>query len=240
MPGDPVKRIAVLAGTLFVLLAAIIAVLSFGPGRAELPPPQFSRALPEGTQGIDVCSYQGEIDWEVVANSGIGFALLRIGYRGYSEGGLYIDEYFEKNFDGAVAAGLDVGVYFFSQALSDEEAKEEADFVLGILAGRPLGLPVCFDWEVAAEGRTGGAGNNLTSRADAFCKKIAQSGYTPCVYFNLRQLMSSYDFGRLSYCERWMAAYDFNPDISQLNMLQYSESGSVPGIDTPVDLNLRF
>ena len=100
----------------------------------------------------------GEIDWQAVASSGVEFAMIRVGYRGYSQGGLQLDERFQENMDGALAAGLDVGVYFFSQATSVLEAEEEADFVLSAIRGYPIKYPVVFDWEFidGAEARTDG------------------------------------------------------------------------------------
>lgn len=97
--------------------------------------------------GIDVSVYQGDIDWEAVAQSGVEFAIIRLGYRGYSQGAIQLDRNFEQNMRGALEAGLDVGVYFFSQATTVLEAEEEADFVLENLRGYPITFPVVFDWE---------------------------------------------------------------------------------------------
>lgn len=102
---------------------------------------------PGAVLGVDVSEHQGDIDWQAVRGAGVEFAILRVGYRGMTEGGLNVDATFEQNYQGAVDAGLQVGVYFFSQAVSEEEAREEANFVLQTLNGRELAYPVVFDWE---------------------------------------------------------------------------------------------
>ena len=98
--------------------------------------------------------HQGDIDWQAVRGAGVEFAILRVGYRGMTEGGLNVDATFQQNYQGAVDAGLQVGVYFFSQAVSQEEAREEADFVLQTLNGRELAYPVVFDWETPSPARS--------------------------------------------------------------------------------------
>lgn len=98
--------------------------------------------------GVDVSEHQGTIDWQQVKDAGFEYAILRVGYRGMTEGGLNVDSTFEQNYQGATAAGLKVGVYFFSQAITQEEAREEAQYVLDTLDGRELDYPVVFDWEI--------------------------------------------------------------------------------------------
>ena len=142
---------------------------------------------PNASLGIDVSDYQGEIDWETVKESGIDFAMIRAGYRGATRGSLYEDESFERNYEGATNAGIQVGVYFFSQATSVAEAEEEASYVLGLLQGKDLAYPVVFDWEfteVEGSRTTSATGEQITSYASAFCKKISKAGYTAGVYFN--------------------------------------------------------
>ncbi len=136
--------------------------------------------------GIDVSSYQETIDWEQVKASGIEFAMIRAGYRGATRGNLKEDKNFQANYEGAKAAGLKVGVYFFSQAVSIAEAEEEAGYVLQLLQNKELDFPVVFDWEVAEVmendvniARTKAmSGEEVTSFAQAFCKKIDKAGYT--------------------------------------------------------------
>ena len=130
--------------------------------------------------GIDVSENQGEIDWFQVARDGIDFAVIRVGYRGTSTGGIFLDDYFEENIDSAQYVGLDTGVYFFSQATTVAEAQEEADFVLEKLAGRQLQYPVVYDCEEVAAGagksRTGGLSRDeMTACAKAFCARVEQA-----------------------------------------------------------------
>ena len=136
--------------------------------------------------GIDVSSHQKEINWQKVAEAGVEFAMIRLGYRGYgAEGTLNMDPYFQQNLLGAMGAGIKVGVYFFSQAITSLEAAEEAQFVLNALGGIPLDYPVVYDWEtVSADGaRTKGLDNTvLTDCAITFCETVALAGYKPMIY----------------------------------------------------------
>ena len=198
-------------------------------------------------QGIDVSTFQGEIDWPAVAADGIEFAMIRIGGRGYSEGNIYADDRFAENLRGAADAGILAGVYFFSQAVSPEEAEEEADFILGILADLPEGsvtMPVAFDWEMVheEESRTQYMdGETLTACAAAFCGRIAAAGHTPIVYAYRYLAYEMYDLSVLSPYPLWISTLDHSPDFYySFDMWQYTENGSVDGILTPVDLNLWF
>lgn len=193
--------------------------------------------------GIDVSSHQGEINWKAVAADGVDFAILRVGFRGYgSEGTLNDDTRFEENLAGAMAAGLDVGVYFFSQAVSVEEAEEEADYVLERLDGIPLTMPVVFDWEqmTNAGSRTARPDYKvLTDCALAFCEKIREAGYEPMVYLNKTLGYLVYDLGRMQHLEIWLAWYHPQPDfVYAYRMWQYGDSGKVNGINAKVDLNI--
>lgn len=195
-------------------------------------------------QGIDVSDYQGEIDWQAVADSGVSFAFIRLGYRGATEGQLYLDQCFAENLAGAREAGLDVGVYFFSQALNAGEAVEEADFVLQTLEGEELDLPVMFDWEPVAKpgSRTAGRESRAISDcAEAFCIRLADSDYDAGIYFNRQQGYYSYDLARLKDYAFWVADPNDHPDFYYaFRVWQYSFSGTVPGIETIVDRDLLF
>jgi len=196
-------------------------------------------------QGIDVSSHQGEIDWKAVAGSGIDFAMIRAGYRGYGEEGrLLSDERFHENMKGALEAGLDVGVYFFSQAVNVWEAEEEARLLLEALEGYEVSFPVDFDWERIAGGnaRTDEvAGKSIALMARAFCGLVEQAGYIPGVYFNQNLGYLSLELDELDGCVFWLAEYDAKPDFYyHADLWQYSSTGTVPGIDTPVDLNLSY
>lgn len=194
--------------------------------------------------GVDVSSHQGEIDWSAVAGDGIGFAMLRIGNRGYSQGGLKQDACFEANYAGARENGLDVGVYIFSQAISVEEAVEEAEFVLSILDGRELQMPVVFDWE-EIDGDVARTDNvdveTVTACAVAFCRRIAEAGYDTAVYCNGMVGYLRYDISQLQHLPIWYAEYRAWPSFAYaIDMWQYTSSGKVAGISGNADLNLYF
>lgn len=198
---------------------------------------------PGAEAGIDVSTHQGLIDWEQVADAGVTFAIIRAGYRGSTEGKLYEDEQFQYNLNGAKEAGLKVGVYFFSQALTVEEAAEEAEYVLDLLDGEPLELPVYFDWEqIAGVSRIKYPGTlPLTEFSVAFCESVRQQGYTPGVYFNREYGYAYLDFVRLQNYELWLAEYGDNPTFRyRYDCLQYTDQGDIPGIETSVDMDLIF
>ena len=196
--------------------------------------------------GIDVSFYQKEIDWARVADAGVKFAIIRAGYRGYSEGTLFEDSCFEANLKGALDAGLDVGLYFFSQAVNAAEARQEAEFVLGLLRGQKLALPIFFDWEHIDDPANGArtdavSGETLTACALAFGAVIENAGYTPGVYFYRNLGYFSYDLASLRELHFWFSgAGDFSDFYYAHGYWQYSYAGTVPGIEGTVDLNLRF
>ena len=194
--------------------------------------------------GIDVSSHQGVIDWQAVAGDGIGFAIIQAGYRGYSDGMCSEDEQFRANLSGAKAAGLETGVYFFSQAVNEEEAREEAAYVLGLLNGEALDLPVYYDWErvESAPARTDEVnGETVTACAKAFCETVEAGGYEAGVYFNQNYVYTLVDLAQLLDYPLWMAQYQTVPDFFyHFTCWQYTDSGTVAGITGPVDLDLRF
>lgn len=198
----------------------------------------------ETSWGIDISEHQHEIDWEKVGNSEVSFAIVRVGYRGYSVGSLFEDEFFRSNIEGAVQNGIDVGVYFFSQAITVEEAKQEAQFVLDLIAGYDITLPVFFDWETIGTepARTDEVSPKiLTDCAIAFCEEISGAGYTPGIYMYRYLGYYSYDLARVSDYTIWMGAIGDYPDFYYSHDIwQYSISGQIDGISTDVDLNLRF
>lgn len=192
--------------------------------------------------GIDVSSYQGEVDWARVASSDVRFVMIRVGLRGYTKGGIMEDAMFERNIKGAIDAGLDVGVYFFSQAVNVQEAEEEALFVLEHIKDYTLTYPVVFDWESVADSsaRTNGVGSSEVTRcASAFCDKIAAAGYTPMIYFNMDQGYLAYQLDKLDGNAFWLAEYQDSPGFYyHFDFWQYTHKGSVPGIEGAVDLDL--
>ena len=196
-------------------------------------------------RGIDVSEHQLEIDWAAVAASGMAdFAFIRAGYRGYTQGQLYEDPYFRANMEGAAENGVETGVYFFSQAITAEEAREEAAFLLELIDGYGLSCPVVYDWEPMhlAEARTEGLDSEtLTDCALAFCQTIEAAGYTPMVYFYRHLGYYDYDLGRLAGYDFWVGSPGEVPDFYyEHSWWQYSYTGTVPGIQGDVDLNLHF
>lgn len=200
----------------------------------------------ESMAGIDVSKHQGEIDWQMVSESGIEFAMIRVAYRGYGEAGTLVeDPYARANLQGAADAGLDVGVYLFSQALSPEEALEEAEFLLAILEEyrEIITLPVVFDWErVNREGsRTEGYEDmrTLTDSTLAFCRRIEEAGFEPMVYFNTFHARNLLNLAEVKQYGFWLALYSDRMRYPyKVDVWQYTDSGNVPGIDAPVDLNV--
>ena len=193
--------------------------------------------------GIDVSAHQGEIDWQAVANAGVEFAMIRVGYRGYGTGEILEDPMYYTNIEGALNAGLDVGVYFYSQAISVEEAREEAQFVLDRLGGYHITYPVVFDWEQSSEQeRTANMDNDtLTKCTIAFCDTMEAYGYQPGFYFNQYFGYQRFDLQQLQDYIFWLAEYNTHQSfLYQVHLWQYTDSGSVPGISTAVDLNLCY
>ena len=198
--------------------------------------------------GIDVSEHQGEIDWAAVREDDIQFAVIRAGYRGYGEAGsLRQDACFTANMEGARNNGLSIGIYFFSQATDAEEAVQEADYLLELLA--PYGpsafaLPIYYDWEAISQvtARTDGMdGESITACAVAFCGRIAAAGYRAGIYAYRNLGYFSYDLRQLQDYSLWIAALGSYPDFYYAHEIwQYSIGGRVSGIGTDVDLDLLF
>lgn len=194
--------------------------------------------------GIDVSQHQGEINWRKVAAAGVEFAMIRVGFRGYSDGNIYEDTKFRENIAGALEAGIDVGVYFFSQAINPEEAEEEVRFVLDRIAGYNIIYPVAYDWEdiYGRTARTDGITTRLLcSCANTFCDAVEQAGYRSMVYFNTYIGLMLYDLSRIMQYDFWYAGYTGVPDFYyDFDMWQYWDSGRIDGIPEKVDMNLCF
>ena len=196
-------------------------------------------------KGIDVSKHQGNIDWTKVAADGVEFAFIRVGLRGYgTEGKLVEDEYFEQNVKGALQAGIKVGVYFYSQAITDEELLEEANLVLEKVKPYNIELPIVFDVEKVSGGK--GRANELsveerTRLTALFCQTIQDAGYKPMIYHNMEMGTLMLDLGQLEQYDKWFAYY--NDDLYYpyaYKVWQYSEKGAVDGINEEVDLNIWF
>ena len=193
--------------------------------------------------GIDVSEWQEEVDWQQVKAAGVEFAMIRAGWRGSEIGVLTEDTLAQIHYAGAKAAGVQVGVYFFSQAISVEEAVEEAEFLLHIIDGWELDMPVVYDWEfISADSRTGKLdARTLTDCTKAFCDKVSQAGFAPMVYFNADQAVERMYLRELTEYGFWLAQYDTVLNYPyKIDMWQYTETGTVPGISGNVDINLYF
>lgn len=193
--------------------------------------------------GIDVSYYQKSIDWDKVAADGIDFAIIRLGYRGSDSGRLHTDSRFKENLKGAKNAGLDVGIYFFSQAVSTEEAVEEAKYVIRRIRGKGITMPVVFDMEpVTDSDRIDGlSSREKTEIADAFCQVIERNGHQAMIYGNPHWLSTELQLAYLTEYPLWLAHYTKETDYPyHFVMWQYTDRGKVDGIKGRVDLNLLF
>ena len=191
--------------------------------------------------GVDVSAHQGEIDWTAVKESGIDFAIIRLGYRGYGSGKLVEDEYAVKNLEGAREAGLKVGAYFFSQALSIRETDEEIAYMLKILDGFQLDMPIILDWEIPTnDARTIYMdARTLTDIQLHFCGQMRDRGFQPMIYFNWHQSEKLYYLSELEEYPFWLALYQDRMTYPwKVEMWQWTANGKVPGINGPVDINV--
>jgi GH25 family lysozyme M1 (1,4-beta-N-acetylmuramidase) len=194
--------------------------------------------------GIDVSRYQGNIDWAAAAADGVEFAMIRMGYRGYDTGKLVVDEFFDANMQGALSAGVRVGAYFFSQAVTGAEAVEEAEMALSGIAPYNVSLPVAFDIEEIS-GQNARTDNltpdEVTNIATAFCERISQAGYKPMIYANPKWFVSRMSLAGLEPYAKWLAQYYKSPAYPYaFSIWQFSSTGSVAGIKGNVDLDLAF
>ncbi len=195
------------------------------------------------TLGIDVSKWQGEIDWEKVKDDGVEFVIIRCGYRGYTEGTLIEDPMFAQNIKGATAAGLKVGVYFFTQAVNEVEAVEEASMVVSLIRDYDLDYPVFIDTESA--GGNGRADHldaeTRTLVCDAFCSTIQNAGYKSGVYASRNWYNERVNAAELEDYVIWLAEYRSVPLYKgYYQMWQYTSKGQIDGIEGNVDLNLSY
>ena len=194
-----------------------------------------------GALGIDVSKWNGNIDWNAVKNSGINYVIIRCGYRGSSAGSLVVDPKFTANIKGATAAGLKVGVYFFTQAVDEREAVEEASMVLDQIKNYKISYPVFLDVE-----SSGGRADKIdkatrTAVCKAFCQTIQNAGYNAGIYANKSWLTTKLDPSALSAYKIWLAQYAAAPTYTgRYDLWQYRSTGSVSGISGNVDMNLSY
>ncbi|MCM1252357.1 MAG: glycoside hydrolase family 25 protein [Clostridium sp.] len=195
-------------------------------------------------KGIDVSRYQEKIEWDKVAGDDVEYAFIRLGIRGYTEGEIVEDAMFKDNINGALDNDIAVGVYFFTQATSDEEAKEEAEFVLDALEPYDVTYPVVLDVEAVTNknARTKDlTKEERTQYCITFCEEIKQAGYTPMIYGNLKTFMLLLDMEKLEEYDKWFAYYDEEIYFPyQFKVWQYTDEGSIDGIKANVDINISF
>lgn len=200
--------------------------------------------------GIDVSYHQGDINWESVKDDGIDFAILRLGYRGYSTGSLVTDSKFTAYIQDAISAGMPLGAYFWTEAVNVDEAIQEAQYVINLLAPYKsyITMPVVIDWELNSNSRRGNLSKETnTAVCSTFCDLVKQNGYTPMVYANISDLNNKLNGKMLSQkYEIWIARYNniVNNDSQHFtgsySMWQYSSAGTVNGISTNVDMNFLY
>ena len=194
---------------------------------------------------IDVSKFQGDIDWQRVKDDGVEAAYIRLGYRGYSSGEIVVDEKYEDNISACNELGIDCGVYFFTEAVNEEEAREEADFCIENLGEYSTALPIAIDVEESAnlsKSRTKDLSmEQRTLNVIAFCERIREKGYEPIIYGNLKSLMIMMDISSLEDYDKWFAYYHYPLRFPyKIKMWQYSATRKVDGIEGDVDLNLMF
>ena len=197
----------------------------------------------ESYVGVDVSAFQHDIDWNQVKASGVDFAMLRLGYRGWgAKGTLVEDEYIQQNLAGTAAAGIPIGAYFFSQATTLDEVHEEIEFMLEILGDYQLDYPIVLDWEVAnpTEGRVRNVTRReLTDMLRYFCDEMNARGFDPMVYFNWTQASRMIYLSELEDYPFWLALYQDRMTFPfRVEMWQYTSEGKVPGIEGDVDINV--
>lgn len=230
------------------------AELTTGPTEPYVPPNRFTpvdfayigdylTCISEECQmGIDVSKYQGSIEWEQVKEAGFTFVMIRVGYRGYGQAGtMRPDEMAQSHYKGAKEAGLEIGAYFFSQATNEEEAREEALYALELTKDWELDFPIVFDWEYISEtARTAEVdADTLTACAMAFCQEISDAGRKTMIYVS--PWFGNLHLDQLAEYPQWIALYKDQMDYKyHFDMWQYTCTGSVPGVQGDVDINIFF
>lgn len=197
----------------------------------------------KGMRGIDVSAHQGKIDWKKVKDSGVEFAMIRVGFRSYSDGSLHEDRFFKANLKGAEENHIKTGFYFFSQARNAEEAMEEAEFLMDRIGKKRLSMPIAYDMEeVTADDRIlDMTMEEKTIAADAFCSLIKRRGYDPIIYGNPSWISNNLNLSLLTEYPLWLANYAEKSEFPyRYTMWQYTDRGIVGGIKGYVDLNILF
>ena len=193
-----------------------------------------------GEMGIDVSKWQSDIDWELVAASGVDFAIIRCGFRGSVSGQLVEDPYFRQNIQGALANGIKVGVYFFTQAITEQEAIQEASMALAMCEGYEVTLPIYIDSENAVRGRANDLDRATRTKClIAFCETINSSGHTGGVYASKNWYYDKVYADSLEKYSIWVAQYNTECNYTgKTDFWQYSSKETIAGITGYVDVNV--
>lgn len=197
----------------------------------------------ESILGIDVSSHQEKIHWQQVKDAGVEFVMIRLAYRGSIEGALMADEMAQEYYEGAKAAGLKVGGYIFTQSISVAEGMEDADLVLELTRDWELDMPLVYDWEILDESYRNSKldRQTLTDIMLAFCQRVESAGQEAMIYFNISNTKHNFYLDKLMDYGFWLANYTDTLDFPyRVDMWQYTCTGSVPGINGDVDINLYF
>lgn len=198
-------------------------------------------SMGNGVFGIDVSKWNGTINWTAVKNSGVSFVIIRCGFRGSTQGALIEDSMFRKNIEGATAAGLNVGVYFYTQAVNEVEAVEEASMVLSLVKNYRISYPIFIDTEASGGRADGISKETRTAVCKAFCETIRNAGYTPGIYASKSWFMTKLNAGSLSAYKIWLAQYATTPTYTgRYDLWQYSDKGTISGISGNVDVNYSY
>ena len=197
--------------------------------------------------GIDISKYNTDIDWKKVKDSGIDFVFIRVGYTGYGNGVQVEDPYFQQHIKGAISAGLDIGVYFFTQAINVREAKKEVDFAANVIEPykKYINLPLVVDSEFIDGSRPGRADHlsktDRTNILDAFCQRVEYRGYKPMIYMSKSWITGQLYYDKIKQYPIWVAQYNIQNTTPQpYKYWQYTSGGTVPGIRGRVDMNIKI
>ncbi len=198
----------------------------------------------EAIKGVDLSKYNGAVDFAKLKDAGVGFVMLRLGSRGYGTGKIDLDEKFVEYAQNAKVAGIQTGAYFYSQAVNEAEAIEEANYIVGAVSGFNVKYPIAIDIEKVSgdEARTDKLTNKeRTAVVKAFCDAVKGYGYKPVIYATKEMLVSSLELEELSDYDVWLADYDNPTDYPyRFTMWQYSKTGKIDGITGDIDLDLCF
>ena len=200
------------------------------------------RELKKEVRGLDVSSFQNEIDWNELKKSDIDYVMIRCGFRNLTNEELYVDKYFHRNIKEANRLGIPVGVYFYSTAISEKEAIEEASFVLNTIKDYDVTYPIAYDFEMFNQNRTIGVSDKtINNNALKFLDYVSAHGYNGMLYTNLRAIVSHWNLELFKNYKIWYAQYIDVPTYDgEYDMWQYTDRGSISGIDGNVDLNTSY